>query len=204
MRFVRMTVTHGYRITSFWLLRDAYVNEEAVTGNVKEVRREHEGGRGRWRPTLCLRMDGRLNGWREWEGEDKQRHFHQDYPPAQNLIWESGPVLTDHTNAQTQTHTDTMPQEAAKTGKAVLQFAQESPSLKLLATRPSRNVAGCCVCVCLCVCTGHLFVILTESQWISSYLILLFIHCVSPNSCPPSVHRSQEESLDSSLLLCIL
>lgn len=58
--------------------------------------------------------------------------------------------------------------------------------------------------VTVCVCTGHLFVILTESQWISSYLILLFIHCVSPNSCPPSVHRSQEESLDSSLLLCIL
>lgn len=45
MRFVR--VTHGYHITSFWLLRDAYVNEEAVTSNVREVRREHEGGRGR-------------------------------------------------------------------------------------------------------------------------------------------------------------
>lgn len=45
MRFVR--VTHGYHITSFWLLRDVYVNEEAVTSNVREVRREHEGGRGR-------------------------------------------------------------------------------------------------------------------------------------------------------------
>lgn len=176
MRFVRMTVTHGYRTTSFWLLRDAYVNEEAVTGNVREVRREHEGGRGRWRPTLCLRMDGRLNGWREWEGEDKQRHFHQDYPPAQNLIWESSPVLTDHTNA----HTDTHRHNAAggcKNWKSYTspQFAQESPSLKLLATRPSRNVAGCCDCVCVCAQVIFLLSSLNLSGFPPTWFYCLFI-----------------------------
>lgn len=89
-----------------------------------------------------------------------------------------------------------------------LYFTSVCPGKPLFKAACYTPLKKCCwmlwLCVCLCVCTGHLFVILTESQWISSYLILLFIHCVSPNSCPPSVHRSQEESLDSSLLLCIL
>lgn len=59
-------------------------------------------------------MGGCTGGWREQVG--RERHFHQDYPAAENFIWESGPVLTEHT----ETHT--APQEAASP-----QLAQESP-----------------------------------------------------------------------------
>lgn len=152
-----------------------------------------------------LSADGRPAEWMErMRGRGQAKTFSSGLsssPESHLGKWPS--AYRSHKRADTDTHRHNAA-GGCKNWKSCTspQFAQESPSLKLLATRPSRNVAGCCDCVC--VCTGHLFVILTESQWISSYLILLFIHCVSPNSCPPSVHRSQEESLDSSLLLCIL
>lgn len=73
-----------------------------------------KGGGGKARPTVCLWMDGWMNGRMDGEPErerKEERHFHQDYPAAENLIWESGPVLTEHTHTASG---------GCKTGKAVL------------------------------------------------------------------------------------
>lgn len=78
---------------------------------------------GGW-PTVCLRMAGQTDRWIErmkaggW-GEEV-RHFHQDYPAAENLIWESGPVLSEHTH--THKHTDAH----CRMSSASPQFVQES------------------------------------------------------------------------------
>ena len=118
--------------------------------------------------------------------------YSSDYPPAENLIWESGPVLIEHTN------THTLPQEATKTGEspAWTQLAWESPHWKDTCSTvvlPERhyslilmyNALKLRACICVYVCT--LFVCsLVESHWNSSHLITLFILSVSLNSCPPA------------------
>lgn len=48
-----------------------------------------------------VRPDRQMDGQNEERGEE-ERHFHQDYPAAQNLIWESGPVLSEHTPTHRQ------------------------------------------------------------------------------------------------------
>ncbi len=85
---------------------------------VREVRCEQRlGEEERGRPANCLSADSRSDGGMDEENQrgEEERHFHQDYPAAENLIWESGPVLTEHTHTRTHTHTQhacTLPQEA--------------------------------------------------------------------------------------------
>lgn len=109
---------------------------------------------------------GRLVGWIE----RRDRHFHQDYPAAKNLIWESGPVLIEHTRAH-----------AASGGCP----GKPPPAERLYCCWTLiYGVMLWIVCVCVCVCGPSVLVV--ESQWISSHLITLFICHASPNSCPPT------------------
>ena len=129
-----------------------------------------EGERERGRPAdWSSAADGRMERSGGWE----ERHFHQDYPAAENLIWESGPVPSKHTHThrhtQTHTHThthrhtQTLPQEAAKTLLLHLRLPRKAPRFSVLVfvlhCAKWLNCSGSlyiilwiCACACVCVC----------------------------------------------------
>lgn len=118
-------MTHSWHFLSFWLLRDTNVSEESVTRSAREVRceqrweRKSEGGR----PTVCLRVVGRIDRWID---RTKERGRGKTFSSGLSCGREShlGKWPSAYwTHPHAQTHTYTLPQEAAKTGRALLHLS---------------------------------------------------------------------------------
>lgn len=215
-----MTVTHNYRITFFFLAFERYLRQWGVChwlcAGSEMWTKVGEEERG-W-PANCVSVDGQTGGWIE-RGRERERHFHQDYPAAENLIWESGPVPTAHAHTQiltTHSHTNTHCLRRLQKLKE-LSLTSGCPGKPLFYTAcytvvpPERpccwiliyNAVNLCVCICICVvCSICLSSLLNLSGFPPTWLHCLFAVCPQ-TPAHSAAGSSQKESLDSSVVLCI-